>query len=478
MAGWILLLDPSVYNWKDMPRIAEQIAQGKRVVRLWECGRNRRIKKGDRVFFLRKGRDPMGLFAAGTVTRIPREESGVDVPNPENERRKLVIDVELEALVDSSRFVSLPLLILQKEFPSFQWQMRESAAQPLPENLLARLESAFAKEHEKVMEEAAKTLPAAAQNNIAKPVAQKPDADPLRLMVAGAYFSMLKDVCKGELPEPETHLGPVKGLLHREPDYDFNKGLRQLSALAMSAGLPLLERYKPQAIEDAKLEEAFHAFCQRFPDLLKKLSNRASAWLPEKWPHIDDSRLYWTSPPSAGLLPRHSAGVRVLPEYAFALRETVSPEWHKRAVEFAVEYEKVRLLQNSQRQNIADIKIAERDGIGGEGWDITSFEADGSPRRIAVKATRFSRFQPFALCGAELEAARDSGGTFHVYRLFDVMISPRFYILQSRLRDAAMGDQDIIDNGIRALEWQRVNLSAPWMLNSGKRAQLLYDYFI
>lgn len=473
VSAWLMLYDPTLWTWPDLGRLSEQCLQGRTIVQPWPCGRNRRMRKGERVYFLRKGREPNGIFAAGIVARVPREEKGAAIPGGRDEP-VLVIDVALEALLDGNRRVAMPLDQLQREFPAFQWNQRESAAQPLPDAILERLEDVFRQRHEIAVEEEVRSL------SPEKRRAQRNEerADPLRLATVGAYFSMFAGLSKGEAGDVEAVLQPVRGMLHREPGFDVKNALCQLAMLAIGAGLPVTDRFPPRKVEDHGLVEAFEAFRRQYRTLLDSLAAGVQRNVG-RWPHVEDYRLYWTAPPTPGAMPPAPAHARELRAENLAAAEVFSSAWHASAVDFALAWETARLWGSGQRELATRMERAQRDGIGGEGWDILSFEPDGSPRTIIVKATRFGCRQPFLFCAMELEIARDPERSTYVYRLFDALTAPRFCIVQSRLqqREILSGSQA---QGVRLLEWSRLNLHSPWFRRTADDApaQVFYEYVI
>jgi len=70
----------------------------------------------------------------------------------------------------------------------------------------------------------------------------------------------------------------------------------------------------------------------------------------------------------------------------------------------------------------------EGDGLG---YDIRSFEPDGSERFIEVKTTSFGQRTPFFVSANEVSFAHDHAPQFHLYRLFDFRVAPRLFQLDS-----------------------------------------------
>jgi 5-methylcytosine-specific restriction protein A len=59
------------WPWPEMPQEARRVAAGEIVTSRWGCGRNKHIQPGDRLFMLKQGTEPRGIFASGTAVSHP-----------------------------------------------------------------------------------------------------------------------------------------------------------------------------------------------------------------------------------------------------------------------------------------------------------------------------------------------------------------------------------------------------------------------
>lgn len=461
-----------------MPQVIRRLALGERVVVKWECGGNRQVKKGDRVFFLRGGRHPKGLFGSGTVTRPPRSEVNKSLPGGQSGQAIAVIDVAIESLVGASA-VLVPLSDLQRDFPAFNWSLYQSARPVLPQAVITSLEARLASTLPAEASALERAAPAVEAVNRKQLKVMPVESDPLRTMLISIYFAIVRRVTAGKEVDIDKALQPLQALLHREPDFDARNGLCQMAGLALQNGHAVLDRFEPLEPTDALLAAAFETFPQRFPDVMAKLSDSLSRVAASRWPYVEDYRLYWIPPPHAGWRPRHADDLRQVENHLSGVAESCHDEWMQSCREFAFEYEKARLWQSGLRERVPEVRITDDANAG---HDIASFEADGNPRPIAVKATRYGRRQPFTLSGAEIEAAHRSPSSYYVYRLFDALVSPKFYFLRTRGHSSGgIPNGGSQENGMLELDWQRVNFRAPWLqLSNLRRGEhtLRYEYLV
>jgi len=96
---------------------------------------------------------------------------------------------------------------------------------------------------------------------------------------------------------------------------------------------------------------------------------------------------------------------------------------------FALKFERARLLA-AGKESLADQieHVAETQGDGA-GFDIRSFEADGSDRFIEVKTTKYGRYSPFFISANELRFSEKYARSYHLHRIFQFRDAPRLFSL-------------------------------------------------
>lgn len=122
------------------------------------------------------------------------------------------------------------------------------------------------------------------------------------------------------------------------------------------------------------------------------------------------------------------------------LGETLVLEWEERRLRAAGA---ARLASR-----IEHVSATQGDGIG---FDIHSFETDGADRLIEVKATRFGEYTPFFASVNEVAVSAEHADRWHLYRVFDVLATPRFFS-----RRGALAEQFVLDPAV-----YRASVSGP-----------------
>lgn len=69
--AYLLTWNSLRWPWHDLVYEAGRVAAGDVVTSRWGCGRNKHIQPGDRLFLLKQGSEPRGIFASGTAVSEP-----------------------------------------------------------------------------------------------------------------------------------------------------------------------------------------------------------------------------------------------------------------------------------------------------------------------------------------------------------------------------------------------------------------------
>ena len=81
--------------------------------------------------------------------------------------------------------------------------------------------------------------------------------------------------------------------------------------------------------------------------------------------------------------------------------------------------------------------MAAKDRGDGAGYDVASFEADGSPRLIEVKTTNGGPETPFYVTAKEVRVSVERAADYWLYRVYGFSKEPRIYALRGALDGAS-----------------------------------------
>ena len=113
----------------------------------------------------------------------------------------------------------------------------------------------------------------------------------------------------------------------------------------------------------------------------------------------------------------------------FVARDAANRELGARGEEFVLEFERKRLHDEEGRPDLgARVEWTARVRGDGAGYDIASFNSDGSTRLIEVKTTGLGKYFPFAITANEVRCSEALPAEFQLYRVFDFGPRARLYM--------------------------------------------------
>lgn len=198
---------------------------------------------------------------------------------------------------------------------------------------------------------------------------------------------------------------------------------QNISAVMIRLGMPYIRGYKPARNYQGALAQEVQRRMEADPPIFACL-HPAAITPPARQtlrPQQEDLRS-----PSEGRRGRH---------VDYGLLQEESRRRGALGEELVLAYEQERLRQADCPHLAGKVRWAAREDGDGLGYAILSCDADGSIRHIEVKATAYGPETPFYLSSAELDFARRHQDSYMLYRVFDVLGSPEFYVIGGNVED-------------------------------------------
>lgn len=217
-----------------------------------------------------------------------------------------------------------------------------------------------------------------------------------------------------------------------------------ISAVLVDLGLPYIDGYKPrfkyqELLRDVVVERlALDPFLQA-----------AAASAVARPVHLPTLPAAWgavvVAPPEADRSRRYVRERRTPAARPARITNYLEKEWRNRTLgaageEFVLHLEHHRLWAQGRRRIAERIEHVSNTKGDGFGFDILSFETDGSERLIEVKTTRFGIMTPFFATWNEVEVSEAEKGRYHLYRLFRFENKPRLFVLPGPIAAAVALD--------------------------------------
>lgn len=249
-----------------------------------------------------------------------------------------------------------------------------------------------------------------------------------------SYFQMLTRELRGERYKKTEYRKVLASKLERSKGaIEFKH--QNISAALIAKNLPYIEGYKPLSNYQIILEDAIDDYIKDHPEFLNLVNQNIDS-APAKEPEsINFDEVVEEAPeykPEERLKGKRSYQAR---KYDIASREARNKKLGALGEEFVVKFEKDRLTKAGcidLANKIERISVTKGDGAG---YDVLSFEEDGSERFIEVKTTNFAKRYPFYISANELDFSEDYSEKYYLYRVFNFKASPKLFIVKGAFKD-------------------------------------------
>lgn len=256
--------------------------------------------------------------------------------------------------------------------------------------------------------------------NAIEPFGQDWTNEELDLIVAD-YFAMLKSELRGEAYNKSVFrrslvkaTGRTEGSIERKH--------QNISAVLGELGLPTISGYKPLANFQKSILDAVERYLSRNPnDLNYDPLSSGFAETPE---------LFIEPPPLLqATLSKQIELERLIRKFDPVERDFRNRALGKAGEELVLNFERSQLSLVGRSDLARQVKWVSQEIGDGAGYDIHSYNVDGSDRLIEVKTTIGTVATPFYLTRNELSFSIERPDEFRICRLYNFFRKPRMFEL-------------------------------------------------
>ncbi len=248
------------------------------------------------------------------------------------------------------------------------------------------------------------------------------------------YLSMLTKEFAGQRYNKSDHRRQLMARLPGRTEGAIEFKHANISAVMLELGYPYLRGYQPRAnfqrsvlLEEVTRQVAIH---EVLDDAALAIVQRPAATAEL----VDFTRVRTEAPQRDHVARESVPACRRAPvQRDYLQREAQNRSLGLAGEELALQFERWRLVQVGAAQLAERVIHASRAEGDGLGYDIRSYEADGTERFIEVKTTTFGDRTPFFVSANEVSFSRERADAFHLYRLFDFRTSPRMFTLDGSI---------------------------------------------
>lgn len=251
-------------------------------------------------------------------------------------------------------------------------------------------------------------------------------------LIVGDYLDMLTRELIGQPYNKAAHRRALIARLNGRSEGSVEFKHCNITAVMLLLDFPPLKGYLPRHNFQRELLEVVAAQVQQMRVLDE--AAESAVQMPARVPEAVAFERVWAEPPRRSNEvhePSPTYGSAVRRDYL--AREARNRSLGKAGEEFALEFERWRLVQlgvGQLAERVEHVSVTRGDGLG---YDLLSFEPDGRERFIEVKTTAYGASTPFFVSANEARFARDHEPSFHLYRLFEFRAAPRLFELRGAI---------------------------------------------
>ena len=251
--------------------------------------------------------------------------------------------------------------------------------------------------------------------------------------IVGDYFEMLADDLGGRSYNKAAHNRLLQSLIPRQrSSIEFKH--QNISAVLMSLGETWISGYKPAFNFQASLADAVVRWLDRHPNGVAQVSQ--SETRPAPLTLREDAALWVGPPPTVSNAPppyELEQMIATARRYNVAERDARNRALGRAGEERVLVHEQANLIAAGRTDLSNQIRwVSDVDGDGA-GYDIQSFETDGTDRLIEVKTTNGWDRTPFYITRNELTVADTRRENWRLMRLWNFSREPKAFELRMPL---------------------------------------------
>lgn len=248
--------------------------------------------------------------------------------------------------------------------------------------------------------------------------------DELIVIVADYFVMLAEEIVHRPFVKSRHNAAVVDATGRSRGSVEFK--YQNISAVLEEMGLPWIQGYKPRHNFQTALFDAIDLYLSGRRELLNLEVHETVA--------VRQSDIFVDVPDLRQPRERRPKELdRLIRKFDPVERDFRNRTLGSAGEEFVLGVERTKLLA-IERPDLAErVQWVSRDVGDGAGFDILSFDREGSERHIEVKTTNGAARTPFFLTRNEIATAQAREGTWYLYRVHLFAQSPRIFTLRPPL---------------------------------------------
>lgn len=204
----------------------------------------------------------------------------------------------------------------------------------------------------------------------------------------------------------------------------------------IALGMPYINGYKPLGNYQNLLFETVSELISSNPQFQEQLDEVVNSEVTV--PSVDNILSAMVAPPEPRLrvqTTRAEPRIVQFDRVNYLKKEAQNQRLGLAGELFVVNFEKAYLINSDKpylAEKIEHTSVSKGDGAG---FDIHSYNPDGSDKFIEAKTTRFGQYTPFFATRNEVDFSARNQENFWLYRVFQFQESPKLFAIKGSLED-------------------------------------------
>lgn len=144
MATYLFTWNPARWSWDYFQDSIDQLKSKGYCSERWSCGVTKRIRKGDRAFLIKLGKDPRGIIASGWITRDIFEDNHWSEEKADSGCTAFYVGINWDTLLDPNIKIFHRFWLDRPIFSKMHWDSQASGV-TIPDDVAQQLEKDWAK---------------------------------------------------------------------------------------------------------------------------------------------------------------------------------------------------------------------------------------------------------------------------------------------------------------------------------------------
>ncbi|UTW03100.1 DUF3883 domain-containing protein [Amphritea atlantica] len=251
------------------------------------------------------------------------------------------------------------------------------------------------------------------------------------------YFNMLRLELRGEQYNKAEHRRALIQQLSNRTHGSVEMKHQNISAVLMSEDIQGIVGYKPLGNYQGALFNEVFSYLARNRDLYELFKKDAEA--PPTIPSVKDFLAAYEEAPKPVDISANSVAepqaIYVPEKVNFLEIEANNIALGDAGEQFVMNFERARLIRagkESLAERVEQVSVTQGPSAG---FDVLSFEENGSDRYIEAKTTKNGKNTPFYVTPNELRFSQANAKRYHLYRVFKYRADPKLFSLQGNLEE-------------------------------------------